>query len=111
MSVDRCDKNYLICQLRFPMNRIKDLRTARGLSLQQLAAAIGNTVTRQALWKYERGTDQPRPSILVKIAEALGVKALELFSAPDFTVEGMQFRSRDGLRKKERTRLTSLRNT
>jgi Zn-dependent peptidase ImmA (M78 family)/DNA-binding XRE family transcriptional regulator len=90
------------------MNRIKDLRIARGLSLQQLADAIGNAVTRQALWKYEKGTDQPRPSIVVRIAEALGVKALELFTPPDFTIRGFQFRSTDGLKKKERARLTSL---
>ena len=90
------------------MNRIKDLRIARGLSLQALADATGNAVTRQALWKYETGADQPRPSMIVKLAEALGVKALELFSAPAFTIEGLQFRSRDGLKKKERARLTSL---
>ncbi len=90
------------------MNRIKDLRTARGLSLQGLADATGNAVTRQALWKYERGDDQPGPSIVVKIAEALGVKALELFSAPAFTVEGVQFRAQAGFRKKERARLTAL---
>ena len=90
------------------MNRIKDLRIARGLSLQGLADATGNAVSRQALWKYETGADQPGPSILVKLAEALGVKALELFSAPSFSIEGLQFRARAGFRKKERARLTSL---
>lgn len=90
------------------MNRIKDLRIARGLSLQGLADVIGNAVTRQALWKYEKGADQPSPSIVVKIAEALGVKALELFSAPAFTVEGLQFRVQAGFKKKERARLTAL---
>lgn len=90
------------------MNRIKDLRIARGLSLQGLADATGNVVTRQALWKYEKGDDQPSPSIVVKIAEALGVKALELFSRPAFTVEGLQFRAQAGFRKKERARLTAL---
>ena len=36
--------------------RLKQLRLARGLSLDELAAAMGGIVTKQALSKYELGT-------------------------------------------------------
>ena len=41
------------------MNRIKQLRLARGLSLDGLAQAMGGLVTKQSLSKYEKGLTKP----------------------------------------------------
>jgi transcriptional regulator with XRE-family HTH domain len=56
------------------MLSIKDnIRTARigaGLSLQDLANSIGNVVSRQALYRYEKGEVIPSQLIIEKIAKA-----------------------------------------
>jgi transcriptional regulator with XRE-family HTH domain len=51
--------------------RLKQLRLARGLSLQQLAEAMGGIVTKQALSKYEQDKDEPSARVLAALSEAL----------------------------------------
>ena len=56
--------------------RLKDLRIARALTQEELAAKAGmgkNTVNRM-----ERNITEPRPSTLRKLSEALGVDPAEL---------------------------------
>jgi transcriptional regulator with XRE-family HTH domain len=50
---------------------IRALREALGISVTDLAAAVG--VDRTALWRIEKDGTQPRPDTLRKIADALGV--------------------------------------
>lgn len=88
--------------------RLKQLRLARGFSLEGLAAAMGGIVSKQALSKYERGVTQPKPLVLNKIATALGVKAAYLYTEPSMQVEFVAYRKGSGLPKKEQARVESL---
>jgi transcriptional regulator with XRE-family HTH domain len=63
--------------------RLKQLRLARGLSLDALAAKLGGIVTKQALSKYEQGKAKPSPRVLTQLASTLGVKAVHLFTEPE----------------------------
>jgi Zn-dependent peptidase ImmA (M78 family)/DNA-binding XRE family transcriptional regulator len=88
--------------------RLKQLRLARGLSLDALAAEMGGIVTKQALSKYELGKASPSPVVLNKLAAALGVKAAHLWSEPSFSVKFIAYRKGSGLLKGEQKRLESL---
>lgn len=80
-------------------NRIKLLRQANQLSLQQLADNLSRDfqqITRAALSNYETGKTVPSPAMLEALSKELGVAtgyfyqpdwedfSLELFSSPDF---------------------------
>jgi len=51
--------------------RIRQLRQRRDLSMAQLAELAG--LSRQQIWKYETGRDQPHVQSLRRLADALGV--------------------------------------
>lgn len=88
--------------------RLRQLRLARALSLDALAAAIGGAVTKQALSKYEKGTARPSPVVLNKLAEALGVKAAYLWSEPGIEVQFVAYRKGSALSKSEQIRVQAL---
>lgn len=90
------------------MNRIKQIRLARGLSLDDLANAMGGIVTKQALSKYERGLSMPSPSVLNRLAEALRVKAMQLWSEPPLSVRFIAYRKRSTLPKKAQAAIQAL---
>ena len=75
-------------------SRLKAVRLARGLTLDQLSDAMGGLVTKQALSKYERGASAPSPRVLIAMARALGVKAIELTAGPQAEVRVLAFRKR-----------------
>ena len=52
------------------------------MSLQKLADALGNVVTRQALNKYEQGKMKPDSSLLIRLSEILGVPVDYFYSEP-----------------------------
>jgi len=87
--------------------RLKQLRLARGLSLEGLAAEMGGIVTKQALSKYEQGKAQPSPVVLNKLAAALGVKAAHLWSEPSIRVKFIAYRKGSGLLKREQLKVES----
>jgi len=76
------------------MNRIKQLRLARNLSLDDLAATMGGIVTKQALSKYELGISTPSAPVLNQLAQALKVKAMELWSSPIYDVKFLGYRKK-----------------
>lgn len=88
-------------------NRIKQLRLARGLTLDGLAERMGGVVTKQALSKYERETSQPSLSVLTKLAEALGVKTAYLYNEPAVKVELLAYRKHATLLKRDRESIES----
>ena len=59
--------------------RIKHWRLAAGLTLEQLAAAVG--VTHGAVWQWEDGRNPPTVANLSKIAAACGVELRTFFGA------------------------------
>jgi len=88
--------------------RLKQLRLARGLSLEDLAAATGDIVTKQAISKYENGKIQPTPVVLNKIASVFGVKTAYLHAEPTVRIEFIAYRKGSGLLKNEQARVESL---
>lgn len=67
-------------------NRIKLVRQANRLSLQQLAdnlSASGGEITRAALSNYETGKFVPSPPMLARISKELGVP-VDYFERPDW---------------------------
>ncbi|MDD5171174.1 MAG: XRE family transcriptional regulator [Syntrophales bacterium] len=90
------------------MQRLKQLRLARGLSLQDLAAEMGGIVTKQALSKYELGLSKPSAVVLNRLAGALGVKAAYLGSEPSISCTFIAYRKGTGLAKAEQQRVESV---
>lgn len=88
--------------------RLRQVRIARGLTLEALAAELGGIVTKQALSKYEQ--DKARPSLVVlnKLASVLNVKAAYLWSEPSFRVEFIAYRKGSGLRSREQEKIRCL---
>lgn len=89
-------------------DRLKQLRLARGLSLDELAAQMGGIVTKQALSKYELGTARPSPVVLNKLAAVLGVKAAHFWAEPSVDVEFVAYRRKSSLPKREQEKVKSL---
>jgi putative transcriptional regulator len=61
-------------------NNLRDLRTERGLTQEQLADRIG--VTRKTINTVERGVFLPSTVLALKLARALGTSVEQLFSLP-----------------------------
>lgn len=57
--------------------RIKNARTAKGLSTEELAKSCG--ISTSAVLMYESGKRVPRDSIKVSLSDALGVPIQDLF--------------------------------
>jgi transcriptional regulator with XRE-family HTH domain/Zn-dependent peptidase ImmA (M78 family) len=87
--------------------RLRQLRLARGLSLDALAAALGGVVTKQALLKYEQGKAQPSAIVLSKLASVLGVKAASLYEQAAVQVEFIAYRKGSGLLKRDEDKIKS----
>jgi DNA-binding XRE family transcriptional regulator/quercetin dioxygenase-like cupin family protein len=60
--------------------RVRDLRAARGWSLEALASASG--ISRSMISLIERGESSPTAVLLEKLATGLGVPLASLFDAP-----------------------------
>ena len=88
-------------------HRLRQFRLARGMSLEELAAALGGLVTRQALWKYEQGKAQPGAVVANKLAKVLGIKTIDLVAGPALTLEFIAYRKRASLTKTEQERIES----
>jgi Zn-dependent peptidase ImmA (M78 family)/DNA-binding XRE family transcriptional regulator len=85
--------------------RLQQLRTARNLSLEDLAVQMGGIVTKQAISKYEHGKANPTPTVLAKLANALGVNASFFFTEPSIKVEFVAFRQNGVILEREFERL------
>jgi transcriptional regulator with XRE-family HTH domain len=88
--------------------RLRQLRLARGFTLDGLAAEMGGIVTKQALSKYEQGKANPTPTVLNKLAAALGVKAAHLWSEPSVTCDFIAYRKGTGLAKMEQEKVEAV---
>jgi len=88
--------------------RLKQLRQARGLSLEALAAEMGGIVTKQALSKYEQGKAKPSQVVLNKLAASLGVKSSYFWGESPVSMEFTGYRKGSGLRKRDQEKIESL---
>ena len=66
-------------------NTIRDIRRERGLSQEVLSGLAG--IARTHLTMIENGTMHPTIETLCKIAQALGLRASELFSIVESQLE------------------------
>lgn len=72
--------------------RLAAARARAGLSLRNLADAIGNRVSAQAIGKYERGEMRPSPPVMRALSQALRVPADYLHGRGEIGLESVEFR-------------------
>ena len=88
--------------------RLQKLRKARNLSLEDLVVQMGGIVTKQAISKYEHGKATPAPTVLAKLANALGVNASYFFSEPSIRVELIAYRKSGQLLERDSERIQNV---
>lgn len=72
--------------------RLAAARTRAGLSLRDLAGAIGGRVSAQAIGKYERGEMRPSPAVTRALSRALRVSEDYLLGRGEVRLESVEFR-------------------
>lgn len=82
--------------------RVRLARLRAGLSLAALAEKVTPKISAQAINKYEQGEMLPSSSVLVGLAQALGVSLDFLMSNQVTALDGVEFRKRAGTPEKER---------
>jgi Zn-dependent peptidase ImmA (M78 family)/DNA-binding XRE family transcriptional regulator len=75
------------------------------MSLQDLADALGNTVSRQALHKYESGTVRPDAAMIDKLIKILNVSLDYLYREQPVEIGVLEFRKLQKLPAKEEMQL------
>jgi Zn-dependent peptidase ImmA (M78 family)/DNA-binding XRE family transcriptional regulator len=85
-------------------NRIKQIRLARGFSLDELAVEMGGIVTKQAISKYEGGKSEPSLRVLNALSTTLGVKTAYFYENPSYSIQFHGFRKKAsfGIREQEK---------
>jgi Zn-dependent peptidase ImmA (M78 family)/DNA-binding XRE family transcriptional regulator len=87
--------------------RLAAARARAGLSLRDLAGAIGSLVSAQAIGKYERGEMQPSPPVLRALGRALRVPEGYLRGRSEVQLEGVEFRRNDLTSRREEAAIKS----
>lgn len=64
--------------------RLKAARKMAGLSIDELVERIDNSVSKNAISKYEKGLMLPNSSILIKLANVLSVKVDYFFRTKQY---------------------------
>ena len=85
--------------------RLKQARLGAGLSMEALVAKMDHFLTKQAISKYETGKSVPGSEVLVRLADALGVKTSYFMQEPKVKVEFIAYRKHSRLPKAEANRL------
>lgn len=83
--------------------RIKQARSAAGLSLRDLAAQVD--VTAMAISKYERGAITPSSEVLLGLAKALGVRVEYFFRRNEVELEAVEYRKHPSLPERSKARI------
>lgn len=81
-------------------SRLKLARKMAGYSLQELADALENSITKQALNKYELGQMNPSSEVLVALSNTLGIKPDYFFKKQQVEFGEILFRKKAKLPKK-----------
>ena len=88
--------------------RLKLARAASGLSLRQLEAKVCNRVSAQTISKYERDLSLPSSGVLIALASALEVSADFLAGNQELILDGIEFRKKGAVGKRERARVEAM---
>lgn len=81
--------------------RLRQARKMAGWSLQKLADAAGNKLTKQAINKYEQGQMMPTSKALLLLSNALGVNIDFLLRPNSVVFQQVEFRKKAKLSKKD----------
>ena len=86
--------------------KIKTARKMSGLSMDNLVVKIDNLVSKNAIFKYEKGVMVPSSSILNALAKALDVKIDYFFTPSNLTFSQIEYRKKNSkVTKKELTKI------
>lgn len=88
--------------------RLKQARLLSKLSLRELSDRIENHVSYGAIKKYEDGKMLPEQSVIIRLAEALGVKPDYFFKSSTIELTNIEFRKRSKLGAKEISSITEI---
>ena len=86
-------------------DRFKSARLLNGLSLQDLANALDNKVTRQALHRYEKGEVTPDSEMVNLLSEALKVRPDYFFRDTKVEIGVIEYRKINRLSAKEEAKV------
>ena len=84
-------------------DRIRLARKKAGLSLRDLADALGGKVSAQAIGKYERGEMTPSSGVLLALCQALNVSRTYLMDSQGIELTGVDFRTKANTSARDRT--------
>ncbi len=87
--------------------RLRQYRTARSYTLDELVERMGGVVTKQALSKYEHDRAMPRTTVLLALARALDINASRLIAEPEYHFQLVAYRALASLPKKEQETIES----
>ena len=90
------DKKTIFCK------RLKSAREMKGLSMAELVEKVEEIVSKQAISKYEAGKMLPNSTVLIKLAEVLGVKVDYFFRPFKVSLSGIEFRKKAKMTEKAR---------
>jgi Zn-dependent peptidase ImmA (M78 family)/DNA-binding XRE family transcriptional regulator len=88
--------------------RIKQARLMAGWSQDDLVAQLAQldlNLTKAALSKYETGKSRPKSQVILKLAQALGVRSDYFLREPQLSVQWLAFRRRSKLPASEQQRI------
>ena len=85
--------------------RLKRARSATGLSMAKLGKAVG--VSANMIKKYEHNDSMPSSSVLIKMAEALGVRTEFFFRPMTVTLSGIEYRKKASTPQKVLDKITA----
>lgn len=100
MKVERYSKDVIA-------ERLKAIRKRKGWSLQQLADALDNKVSRQAIHKYEKAQAAPDRELLEELARLFKVPPAYFLKRRKVAVGAIQFQKVRGTRAKEEVKVTA----
>ncbi|HML65134.1 MAG TPA: XRE family transcriptional regulator [Dysgonomonas sp.] len=85
--------------------RFRSARILNGFSLQDLADALDNKISRQALHKYEKGEVIPDSDMIYQLSKALHVQPDFFFRDTKIELGNLEFRKQTRLPVKEQSRI------
>lgn len=72
--------------------RLKNARVMKGYSMDELVAAMGNTLSKMAISKYEKCQLSPSSTVLISLSKALGQPVDYFFRPFTMQIESVKFR-------------------
>jgi len=85
--------------------RLKRARIKAGLSMEELVAKASNIVSKQAISQYEKNLKNPSSTVLIALANALGVGVDYFFRNIDVSIGEVDFRKQSTFGKKKQEAL------